>query len=182
MESKKYHIGELFPDLTIKTAFHEDRKVSDVLYGKTIFWVLRYIGCPVCRLDVTLIAQRYREFVQKGSQVFVVMQSDKEHLRNSISPADLPFEIVCDSDQTFYKTLMIRPAASLDALAGTMTDKLQTKGGLAEQYGFTHGDYEGNELQLPAMFLVDENRKILYVHYATELADMPTIDDVLELL
>lgn len=77
---------------------------------------------------------------------------------------------------------MIRPAASLDALAGTMTDKLQTKGGLAEQYGFTHGDYEGNELQLPAMFLVDENRKILYVHYATELADMPTIDDVLELL
>lgn len=182
MESKKYLIGDLFPDLTIKTAFHEDRKVSDVLHGKTIFWVLRYIGCPVCRLDVSLIAQHYQEFVQKGAQVFVVMQSDKEHLRNSMSPEDLPFEIVCDSDQIFYDTLMIQPAASMDALAGTMTDRLQAKGALADQYGFSHGDYEGNELQLPAMFIVDEDRKILYAHYATELADMPEIDEVLDLL
>ena len=182
MEPKRYQIGDLFPDLTIKTAFHEDRKVSDVLHGKTIFWVLRYIGCPVCRLDVTLIAQRYREFVQKGAQVFVVMQSDEEHLRNSMSPTDLPFEIVCDSDQTFYDTLMIHSAASMEALAGTMTDRLQAKGALADQYGFTHGDYEGNELQLPAMFIVGEDRQILYVHYATELADMLEIDEVLDLL
>ena len=182
MTPKKYQPGDFFPNLTIKTAFHEDRKVSDILHGKTIFWVLRYIGCPVCRLDVTLIAQRYQEFVQKGAQVFVIMQSDKEHLQNSMGPTDLPFEIVCDSDQSFYDALMIRPAASMDALAGAMADRLQAKGALADQYGFTHGDYEGNELQLPALFIVEETRKILYTHYATELADMPDIDEVLDLL
>ena len=77
---------------------------------------------------------------------------------------------------------MIHAAESMDALAGARKDKLQKKGALADENGFIHGDYEGNELQLPAMFIVDEDRKISYAHYAKELADMPEIDEVLNSL
>lgn len=177
-----YKKGDTFPNLLISTAYKEDCHVYDILQGKTVFWVLRYIGCPVCRLDVSLIAENYSKFRACNAQVFVVMQSDKTHIRETIGEDELPFDIICDSDMKFYQTLMIRPAESMDALAGAMTDKLQKKGKLADENGFVHGDYEGDELQLPALFIVDENRKISYVHYAKELADMPEIEDVLKLL
>lgn len=179
---ERFKAGDKFPNLTVKTAYEPDRQVEDILEGKTIFWVLRYIGCPVCRLDVALIAERYEEFQEKGAQVFVVMQSDKEHIRESLKDTELPFEIICDDDMNFYQTLMIEPAKSMDELAGKMLDKLQKKGALADEYGFEHGDYEGDEQQLPALFIVDENGVIDYAHYAEELIDMPEIDDVLELL
>ena len=47
---------------------------------------------------------------------------------------------------------------------------------------FSHGDYEGDEQQLPAMFILDENGVATYVHYAANIMDMPTVDEVLNLL
>lgn len=179
---EKYKAGDIFPNLTVKTAYEKDRQVNDILKGKTIFWVLRYIGCPVCRLDVALIAERYEAFKEKGAQVFVVMQSDRKHIMESLKDTELPFEIICDDDMKFYQTLMIEPAESMDKLAGKMLDKLQKKGALADEYGFEHGDYEGDEQQLPALFIVDDKGVIEYAHYAEELIDMPDIDEVLELL
>lgn len=179
---KRYQKGDKFPNLLIRTAYKEDRYVKDVLHGKTVFWVLRYIGCPVCRLDVALIAEVYHKFKEKNTQVFVVMQSDQQHIRDSIGKEELPFDIICDHDMEFYRTLMIHSAESMDALAGTMLEKLQKKGAMAETKGFVHGDYEGDEQQLPAMFIVDEDQTICYVHYAKELADMPEVEEVLALL
>lgn len=179
---KKYQAGDRFPDLTVRTAYKPERKVMDILHGKTVFWVLRYIGCPVCRLDVALIKKRYGEFQKRGAQVFVVMQSDGEHVREALKDEPLPFEIICDTDMKFYETLMIEPAKSMDALAGKRLPELQEKGKLAEEYGFERGDYEGNEQQLPALFIVNQEGIITYAHYAKELIDMPGIDEVLNLL
>lgn len=177
-----YKKGDLFPNLPIRTAYEPDRQVTDILKGKTIFWVLRYIGCPVCRLDVQLIAERYAEFQAKNAQVFVVMQSDAAHVRAALQDRQLPFDIVCDEDMTFYRTLMIRPAESMEQLAGQRLEELQAKGAKADACGYTHGDYEGDELQLPALFIVDEHRVIDYAHYAKELIDMPTVEEVLTML
>lgn len=179
---ERYKAGDKFPDLTVRTAYKADRKVKDVLKGRTVFWVLRYIGCPVCRLDVALISKHYNEFQEKGAQVFVVMQSDKEHIRGTIGEGEIPFEIICDEDMKFYETLMIKPAGSMEELAGNMQDKLREKGEMADRYGFEHGDYEGDEQQLPALFIVDEDGIITYAHYAKELIDMPDISEVLNLL
>lgn len=178
----RYQKGDMFPNLNVKTIAHTDRKVREILKGTTVFWVLRYIGCPICRLDVRLIANKYHEFEKRNAQVFVVMQSDREHVKKALKNIELPFEIICDEKKEFYDTLMILPAASIGLLAVDMTEELKKKGDMAETYGFSHGDYEGDELQLPALFIVDDAGRILYVHYARELADMPDIDQVLELL
>lgn len=179
---ERYKAGDLFPDLAVRTAYEPERSVKDILRGTTVFWVLRYIGCPVCRLDVALIAERYESFKEKGAQVFVVMQSDKEHIKDALKDVKLPFEIICDDNMRFYDTLMIRPAESMDRLAGSMLEKLHAKGEMADRYGFVHGDYEGDEQQLPALFIVNESGIITYAHYAEELADMPDVEEVLGLL
>ena len=177
-------VGEKMPDFVFRTAYKDEQRVSEVLKGKTVFWVLRYIGCTVCRYDVHMIAQRYQEFLDRNAQLYVVMQSDPEHVRRDIenSGETLPFEIICDTDQLIYNTLDIRPAASKLKLAGGGLLKLIRKGREAARAGFAHGDYEGNELQLPAMFIVEEDGTVSYAHYASNIADMPAVDEVLKLL
>ncbi len=45
-----------------------------------------------------------------------------------------------------------------------------------------HGDYEGNEMQLPAVFVMNEKRELLYVHYGESGGDSPTAEELEKLL
>ena len=178
------HTGDPFPQFTFDTAYEESLDSRSILKGKTVFWVLRYIGCTVCRYDVHTIAQRYEEFTQKDAQVFVLMQSDAEHIRKDLESNDtkLPFSIICDPSQKIYKLLDIRAVDSGKELLADRGDDLKEKVGKANELGFFHGDYEGNEYQLPALFIVDEDGMVTYAHYAQNLMDMPVVDEVLNLL
>lgn len=178
----KLNVGDKMPNFTFNTAFEQGKTIEGVLKGKTVFWVLRYIGCTVCRYDVHLIAQRYNEFVEKGAQVFVVMQSDPEVVRDDLKEEKLPFDIICDTDMAIYKALEIAPAASMEELLGGKMEELQAKGGAAAEAGFAHGKYEGDEQQLPAMFIVGEDGTVEFAHYGKDIVDMPKIDDVLAML
>lgn len=176
--------GDTIPDFRIDTQNGHHEHFHELLKGKTVLWVLRYIGCTVCRYDVHMIAKRYEEFQNRNAQVFVVMQSDTEYLKKDLESTGtvLPFEIIADPGQYIYRRLQIMPAESMDALRGNGADRLKEKAAAARASGFVHGDYEGNEQQLPALFILDENGKVLYAHYAAELMDMPSVDDVLKKL
>ncbi|MCR4855769.1 MAG: redoxin domain-containing protein [Erysipelotrichaceae bacterium] len=180
----KIKAGDRFPEFTFQTAYEGEFNSLEALNGKTVFWVLRYIGCTVCRYDVHLIAQRYDEFKEKEAQVFVVMQSDQQHVRKDLESTDtkLPFPIVTDPEQKIYQLLEIRPASSREEMIEGVLDRLKEKGAKAREAGFSHGDYEGNEQQLPAMFIVNEDGIVEYANYAKNIMDMPTVDEVLNLL
>ena len=42
--------------------------------------------------------------------------------------------------------------------------------------------YEGNELQLPALFMTDKDLKVCYAHYGKNIMDMPTVDELIEMI
>ena len=176
--------GDTFPVFEFSTAYEDGLNSKEVLKGKTIFWVLRYIGCTVCRYDVHLIAQRYDEFRQKGAQVFVVMQSDQEHIRRDLEATNtvLPFSIICDPKQEIYQLLDIKAAATKEEMVEGVMDKLKEKGGKAREAGFVHGDYEGNELQLPAMFIIGQDGIVQKAIYAETIMGLPNLNELLEMI
>ena len=45
-----------------------------------------------------------------------------------------------------------------------------------QDLGLVHGAYEGDELQRPAIFLLDAKKRIVYLHYAASLMDMPPVE------
>ena len=101
----RININDTLPDFQITTSLHDDVKLSDLVKQKTVFWIIRYIGCTVCRYDVHLLANNYQKIKDKGYDLFVVMQSDKAHIINELKDANIPFEIICDNKQEIYKTL-----------------------------------------------------------------------------
>lgn len=144
-----------------------------------MFMVLRYIGCTVCRYDVHLLSQKYNEFTDKGVNVAVVMQSSTNTVMRDLDGNTLPFHIICDESQEIYKTLDIIAAADMDELIGDSEAALDEKDARATAAGFSHGDFEGIEEQLPAFFYVDAELTVKEAHYAKTIMDMPTVDEML---
>lgn len=178
----KLEIGQMMPDFEYVTPFSVGHSlaVTAAAAPKTALVFLRYWGCPLCQYDIHLLAQAHKDLTAKGGQLLVVLQSDPKGLAEQLgSETALPFPIVCDPDQKLYRQFCIEPAASMMKMADLkMVGRIMK----ATKLGFKHGAYEGNEQQLPAAFVVDSERKVLYAHYAKSVSDMPDAAQLAQLL
>ena len=105
----------------------------------------------------------------------MVLQSDPEGIRRQNEEGDYPFEILCDPKQVLYQKYHVAPALSMEKMADL---KVLAKIGEARKKGFVHGAYEGNELQLPAVFVVEPGLKVTHAYYGTNPADIPAMETV----
>lgn len=179
---KKLEIGQIMPDFDYVTPFSAGHTLAETAAKapKTALIFLRYWGCPLCQYDIHLLAQAHEELTAGGGQVLVVLQSDPEGLAEKLGDEKaLPFPIICDPEQKLYREFVIEPAASMMKMADLkMVGRIMK----ATKLGFKHGEYEGNEQQLPAAFVVDAERKVLYAHYAASVSDMPDAAQLARLL
>jgi len=183
----KLEKGMKMPNFKLDTVFGteimKDVTFEQLVDGKpTFFWFQRYIGCPPCRMDVHLLSVAHPEFVEKGANIVVVMQSKPEIVLRDMNGQTLPFHLVCDPTESLYKELEI---GSFDPNnRGEMNEEEQARMAVKiqgmKENGYEHGDYEGNEAQLPAFFAVDGEMNVLEAHYARNLGDMPFAKEVLE--
>jgi len=180
----KLQNGEKFPDFSFHTASGKDLTSGETVKKakKTVFWFLRYVGCTTCRYDIHLIKTRYKEFTDRGYQVLVVLQSTPESVNLDLKDDPSPYEIITDPDQTIYKNFEIEAPEDKEARRpkeAADVAKWEAKIAKVKASGFVHGRYEGNENQLPALFIVAPDSTILLAHYAKNSIDMPTVDELL---
>ena len=179
--------GDKFPNFAVDSVYGTDvvkgLTMEKLVDGKpTFIWFQRYIGCPPCRLDVHLLTQAYPQFEEKGCNVLVVMQSKPEIVLRDMNGQTLPLHLICDPTESMYKELEI---GSFDPEnRPEMTEEEQKKMAFKiegmKANGFEHGDYEGNEQQVPAFFALAPDMTVEVAHYARNIADMPLATEVLE--
>lgn len=172
--------GDALPDFNYHTAYKSDINYLEKVKGRKNFLVfLRYFGCTVCQLDILEFADRYFELKDKGIEFTLVLQSDRYLLKNQLDKNPLPFEIISDPNGDLYDKFNIRPAYSQGEMLSQEAFKKIIR---AQGKGLEHGKYEGNEQQLPAVFLIDEEGKVEYSHYGKDIADIPSIDEIIEMV
>lgn len=179
----KLYPGDTFPALPVNTLYGGEKLTTDLFQTpKTVVWCLRYIGCTVCRYDIHIAAQRYEEVKAKGAEIVFMLQSDKALLAEELKDTPLPFDIICDPEMKIYQELEILPAPSMEALVGDQLEALKIKGAAASAAGFSHGKYEGDEQQLPAMFIIGADGVVQKAIYAETIMGLPTLDELLPML
>lgn len=170
------------PNFVCRTPFASEKPLYEILQkvkGKTALVFLRYYGCPICQLDLRGFAEGYGRILETGGQMLVVLQSDPKKLAEQIQEDTFPFSIVCDPEGELYRQLSIDPAPSmvkmlsLKALGKILKSKKQ---------GFVHGAYEGNEQQLPAVFVLTSDGTVSYAHYGKDVGDVPEAEELAKLL
>ena len=178
----KLEMGQKLPEFTYDTPFERGLSMSrtaEAVQGKTALVFLRYYGCTLCQLDLRDYAKSIEQVKAAGGQLLVVLQSDPDALADQLKEHPLPYPIVCDPEQKLYKQFEIRPAASK---LGMADPKTVAKIMRARKEGLQHGAYEGEELQLPACFVVDREMNLTYVHDGKSAADVPNAGELTALL
>ncbi len=181
----KLHVGEKMPDFTFETPYEKGLTLAGVaqrVEGRTAVVFLRYYGCTTCQYDIHLFMTQHDKIAATGGQLLVVLQSDPAKLAAQVKPGELPFDIICDPDQTLYKEFDIQPAASKEAYANDAKTVAKRAAKEAYEVKFVHGEYEGNELQLPATFVIEKDRTITFAEYHTGTGGVPSPAELAQLL
>ena len=173
----KLTTGMKMPEIIYNTAYESGISYLDKTKGqKSVILFDRYYGCTVCQLDLLELKENFEKFTEKNSSLKVVLQSDPASLKEKLDKDPLPYEIICDPQGELYKEFEIEPAGSMPKLVGGV--KTLSKINRAKKRGLEHGEYEGEELQLPALFIVDETGTIIYAKYARNLGDLPSAEEI----
>lgn len=177
MESRFVTTGEKAIDFHYQNPFGGENTLSEKVKAakKTCLIFLRYYGCTICQLDMKAYREQYAKFTDKDAQILLVLQSQPSTIAGGIDENYFGFEIACDPQQELYKAYQIASAKNKLGLASIKTIK---KMQAAKKSGLEHGAYEGNEMQLPAVFVLDSDMNVLYAHRAKNAGDMPEIDEL----
>ena len=161
MENKLISFGDKAIDFTYQTPYGKTSTLEEKVQkaDKTFLIFLRYYGCTICQLDIRAYRENYQKFLDKDAQILLVLQSAPATIAESITEEELRFEVACDPEGKLYDLYQVGAARS--------------------KLGLEHGAYEGNELQLPAVFLLDRGMNVVYAHRAKNAGDMPEIADLL---
>lgn len=164
--------GDYMRDFSFRTPFGVTMTLREYGAGGRLLVVfLRYYGCTLCQYDLAGYAAGYGKITAAGGRLLVVLQSDPEMLAGELGTEDaFPFAIACDPGQELYREFGILPAAGKAKMVGPGTLIKMTK---AKACGLKHGRYEGEELQLPAAFIVEPDGVVSYAHYGKTVDDVP---------
>lgn len=163
-------IGDDAVDFTYETPWESGKTYHDATRDKTTVLIfLRYLGCPVCQMEMADLKAAIKEFETRQASVIVFLQSEKATITALAEPEDWPFTIVCDPDGAIFRQYGVSPGGVLKYLhpAGLLAAIRATV------RGFRHGKFEGRETQLPAVFVVDPDKRIKWVYYGKTLNDVP---------
>ena len=194
MKGPSIAVGEKFENFSYDTAWEQGKHLFDLLeIGKTLLVFSRYLGCHPCLMELINLAGTYPKIRAKGGNLLVVMQSDPAVVREVLEPGvtykidgalsvfgkeQMPYDLVCDPDMMLYKQYGI-PAAKNKL--GLVSPSALAKSKRAQDMGLEHGKYEGDELQLPATFLLEQDGTVAMAHYGKSFADYLSEEEILEL-
>lgn len=162
--------GDKAPDFRFDTPWEKGEKFHAASGKKiSVLVFLRYLGCPVCRMEMAILKGGIGLIERKGARLFVVLQSPGVTIAGQTRKEDWPFTIICDPQEVIFKQYRVAPGGLLNYLhpAGLAAAiKATVK-------GYRHGKFEGRETQLPAVFIVSPEKKIKYAYYGRNIADVP---------
>lgn len=171
--------GDKGIDFTFDTPWETGRNFFAETEGKqTIVFFLRYYGCTVCQLEIHTLFKDCAAFAAAGAAVYVVLQSEGETMREQMERDKTPFTVIVDPRQRLYAAYSI---GSRDP-EGERAPGHAAVVAKAKEMGFTHGKYEGNEYQLPAVFIFGPDHTVRYAYYGQDSSDIPDHAFLLEVL
>ena len=175
----KVKAGDRAVNFTFDTLDSPEQDFFKATEGKTaLLFLLRYYGCTGCQLEIRKIFEDAPKFKEAGAEVYVALQSEAETIKAELAGRDIPFTIIVDPRQKLYATYAV---GSRDPSV-ERTEAHKAKIAQAKALGLTHGKYEGNEYQLPAVFIFSPDHKVSYAYYGQESSDVPEHSELLAAL
>ena len=136
----------------------------------------RFFGCPFGRRQILQLCHEQNALGDAGIDVVLVSSGTCEQAEIFRRDYKVPFTIICDPDRALFKKYDLREMSLRDYLSPRMHAK--TIHVLAQGYGHKSG--EGSEPQLGGVFIIDTSGEVRFARIATDPADHPSPQDILQ--
>ena len=173
----RFKAGDKLPDLVLTDAFGVTVNTADLRGHKILITFNRYVSCPLCNFRTHELLEHYDSLKQQGLVFISFYESGKETLLQYTTKEEIPFVMVPDPEQNFYKQFKIQKSW------------IKTIIGRFNHYGKKHtpgktlfkGTYErdGHLNRIGADFLVDENGIIQKAYYGKYVGDHLPIEEII---
>jgi peroxiredoxin Q/BCP len=167
------------PNFSVTDIYGESINLYEYYEGKIMLSFFRYAECALCNLRISEIKRYAEEFEKQRIKIIAVFQSEAKSLQNSISSRhDFDFTIISDPEMKLYKQYGVK-ASWLKSLR-TMSIRGFKAMKAASSKGFKlGGKVDGKFHQIPADFIIDENKRIEIAHYGNSIIDHLPLKDIL---
>ena len=176
----KFTIGDKAPNFNVHSPWSKgnytfkERKSTNT----SVLFFLRYYGCLICQLDIKKIRDELSTFDQNDLDVYLIIQSTSETILEKTNQSDWPFTIICDPNAKIYEAFGVIEGNILQFLHPSGLPKVVQ----SLRLGNKHGQFEGKETQLPAVFGINAMNQIIYAHYGKHISDLPDFKTIIKSL
>jgi peroxiredoxin len=127
---------------------------------------------------VAQLRQKKQHFDKIGAQVVLVGMGTPEESSAFEMKFDIPFPLISDPKRKLYQAFGLKQISALELLSPSVA----FKGILAMTKGHTIGIPIGDVRQLPGVFIINTDGRIVYSYFARDPSDHPDSDTILKAL
>jgi len=162
------NVGQAAPEFEAVDQKDQKLVVPGAFQGKKVaLSFLRYLGCPLCLMKLEEVIQNYPAYAAAGAGLIALVQSRPGHVKRFADRKKLPFALISDPERKIYKLYQV-PLGGVKEYIAPPVLKATIQATLK---GHMHGRFGGNELQIPADFILAPDGTIAFVHYGKDISD-----------
>lgn len=174
MEKNSIQIGERIPAFSLPNALGKMINSDEVLKNnKMILAFYRGSWCPYCNLELKFLQENLSRIKEKNAVLIAVSPQSPDHSLTMIEKNNLEFEVLTDINNDFAKKLGITFQLQDFVLP------------YYQSLGIHFADFNANNentLPVPAVFVIDENRKVLYKFLDVNYMSRVDVEDLIHIL
>lgn len=174
MSDQRLQVGDLAPDFEMTNLAGEAVTLSDFKGQKVFLSFYRFATCPLSNFRVAQAMREHKHFEDDVTFVGVFESSD-QYLKKFVQPRQLPFQVMADPKAALYQRYGVE-ASWFSALKGFARLSYVFKA--LFRSGYRPGMLHGSISRVPADFLIDEEGRILALHYGQDIVDHMAFDQL----
>ncbi len=153
--------NELAPDFELPNARGGTIRLSNIVKDKIIVLIFyRGSWCPICVKQLTDLTKDYNAFREHNAEILAISNEDVDKGQKLLKKIKPPFQLLQDPKNEVISTY------------GLLVTKRDTYAKMRRKHNFA----------IPAIFIVDRDRKICWMHVGKTYKDRPTNDAIIEAL
>jgi peroxiredoxin len=172
---KGLNVNDIAPDFTAKdqngTIINLKEKLKK---GSIVLIFYRGYWCPHCSKQLKKLEDSLLQITNKGATLIAITAEQPENISKTIEKTKATYPVVFDDGLKIMKNYDV---------ANAVDEKtIKTYKGYGIDFTKVNGETNGNNLPVPATFVINQQGKITYRHFDKDYTKRPSVAEILEKL
>jgi peroxiredoxin len=172
---KGLDVNATAPDFTTKDQNGAVINLKEKLKkGPVVLIFYRGYWCPYCSKQLKKLEDSLLQITNKGATLIAITPEQPENISKSVEKSKVTYPVVFDDGLKIMK--------SYDVAYAVDEKTINTYKGYGIDFTKVNGDTNGNNLPVPATFVISKEGKIVYRHFDKDYTKRPSVAEILEKL